>query len=63
MVQTIEGILEVDGSVRLLQPIQTTTPRRDGCTCSRRSRRSAVSLLGPDTIQSPSRPLSRRCHA
>ncbi|HLQ43380.1 MAG TPA: hypothetical protein VK137_01515, partial [Planctomycetaceae bacterium] len=28
MVQTIEGVLEVDGSVRLLQPIQTTSPRR-----------------------------------
>ncbi|MFM9960146.1 MAG: hypothetical protein ACKV2Q_02860 [Planctomycetaceae bacterium] len=28
MVHTIEGVLEVDGSVRLLQPIQTTSPRR-----------------------------------
>ena len=28
MVQTIEGILELDGSVRLLQPVQTTLPRR-----------------------------------
>ena len=28
MVQTIEGILELDGSVRLLQPVQTTSPRR-----------------------------------
>ena len=28
MVQTIEGILEADGRVRLLQPIQTTSPRR-----------------------------------
>ena len=28
MVRTIEGVLEVDGSVRLLQPIQTTSPRR-----------------------------------
>ena len=28
MVQTIEGVLEVDGSVRLLQPMQTTSPRR-----------------------------------
>lgn len=28
MVQTIEGVLELDGSVRLLQPIQTTSPRR-----------------------------------
>ena len=27
MVQTIEGVLELDGSVRLLQPIQTTSPR------------------------------------
>ena len=27
MVQTIEGVLEIDGSVRLLQPIQTTSPR------------------------------------
>ncbi len=28
MVHTIEGVLELDGSVRLLQPIQTTSPRR-----------------------------------
>lgn len=28
MVHTIEGVLEVDGSVRLLQPIQITSPRR-----------------------------------
>ena len=28
MVQTIEGVLEVDGRVRLLQPIQTASPRR-----------------------------------
>lgn len=28
MVQTIEGVLEVDGSVRLLQPIQLSSPRR-----------------------------------
>ncbi len=28
MVHTIEGVLEPDGSVRLLQPIQTTSPRR-----------------------------------
>lgn len=28
MVQTIEGVLEIDGSVRLWQPIQTTSPRR-----------------------------------
>jgi hypothetical protein len=28
MVQTIEGILEPDGSVRLLRPMQTTSPRR-----------------------------------
>ena len=28
MVQTIEAILESDGSVRLLQPVQTTSPRR-----------------------------------
>lgn len=28
MVHTIEAVLELDGSVRLLQPIQTTSPRR-----------------------------------
>ena len=28
MVQTIEGVLEVDGSVRLLQPIQPSSSRR-----------------------------------
>ena len=28
MVHTVEGVLEVDGSVRLLQPIQTASPRR-----------------------------------
>ncbi len=28
MVHTIEGVLEVAGSVRLLQPIQTASPRR-----------------------------------
>ena len=28
MVHTIEGVLELDGRVRLLQPIQTSTPRR-----------------------------------
>lgn len=28
MDQTVEGILELDGSVRLLQSIQTTAPRR-----------------------------------
>lgn len=28
MVQTIEGILESDGRVRLLQPVETTVPRR-----------------------------------
>lgn len=28
MVQTVEAILELDGSVRLLEPVRTTTPRR-----------------------------------
>lgn len=28
MVQTVEAILQTDGSVRLLEPIQTTSPRR-----------------------------------
>ena len=28
MVQTVEAILELDGSVRLLQPVRTTSPRR-----------------------------------
>ena len=28
MVQTVEAVLELDGSVRLLEPIQTTSPRR-----------------------------------
>lgn len=28
MVQTVEAILELDGSVRLLEPVCTTTPRR-----------------------------------
>ena len=28
MVHTIEAVLELDGSVRLLQSIQTTSPRR-----------------------------------
>lgn len=28
MVQTMEAVVEADGSVRLLQPIQTTSPRR-----------------------------------
>lgn len=28
MVQTIEAVIEADGQVRLLQPIQTTSPRR-----------------------------------
>ena len=28
MVHTIEGVLELDGRVRLLQPIPTTSPRR-----------------------------------
>ncbi len=28
MVQTVEAILELDGSVRLLEPVRTATPRR-----------------------------------
>ena len=28
MVQTVEGVLELDGSVRLLEPVRPITPRR-----------------------------------